>query len=619
VSSSNVRSGRDSWVNSSKTAKNYSAGSRLRMKTGANYAFIWLKVPPAVRGKNVTSAKLHLVQDGAFTGSVTLSVQRVASSWIARLLTWTNKPGVAGAVKTMTKTSSADATDWAIDVEDLVQSIANGTADYGFRITTDSSTQLKFYSLQAARRKPWLELAWSERPDAPTNLSPAFGAIGIAKPLVTFDYDDQLGTAPLTALQVQIDAGNNFVSGIDFDSGEVASTVPELDLATTAYAGLSDGATTYMRARAKNSDGEWSDWSTVVSFSRDSKGSLTIDNPAADPNDFVTEFTPPIMWTFTGETQVMFQVRIVDTARPKTILHDSGVIKSTDTSYTLPKRVLKDSRNYTVVVRIWDAKTRVKGGPSDPVYVQASRAFDVEYDATVTAPATLTAVQVTGKPWVDVTVTRATAPDSWTLMRTDDGVETVVDSDIDPSDVFVTGTTYRIRDWTADPERPHTYRVRAEVNGKLSSGGPTAAVTVQVQGTWIGDPEGGLEVVLGGYGSRDAGQVEMGEESGEFVPINGDRTVRIVQSMRGLEGASASNLIIRDRDGFTWDELEGNLMAIKGRMSDTYRLVRGDRNIPVILGHISCDTHPSSRPGAVRKAVDFTFWQQGELPFEADL
>lgn len=615
-----VRSGRDTWANSNRPARNYVRGSRLRAKSGENNIYIGLKVPPAAIGKSITTGLLHLTQDGAFTGTNTLTVRRISGGWVARLLNWNNKPGVVGGTATMAKTASADATVWSIDISALVQAIADGADDYGFRVTTDSTTQLKFYSLNAARRKPYLELEWVEVPDAPTNLAPSGGAIGIGLPLLTFDYDDQSGNSALVAVQVQIDAGNDF-SSPDFDSGEVATSIPELDLTDTAYAGLADGATTYWRVRAKNADGAWSDWSDVESFSRDNKGTLTIDNPAADPNDFVNEFTPPIMWTLTGETQEAYQVRIYDAARPKTILHDSGVTTSTDDSYTLPKGVLRDGRDYIVLVRVWDTKNRVKGSPTDPVYVQASRTFTVAYDASVDAPATLTADQVTGKPWVDITITRATAPDSWTLMRaTDGGTEQVVDTDIDPSDVFTTGTTYVIRDWTAAPERSHVYRVRAEVNGVLSTGGPTDTVAPSISGVWIGDPDDELEVVLGGYGQREVGTYAMGEEAGEFYPLGGEEVVRIVQGMRGLEGGSARNLIIRDRDGgYTWQELEAALLAIKEKPANVYRLVMGDTNIPVVLGGVTIGPHQSTRPGAVRKAVSFEYWQTGELPFEAEL
>ena len=48
------------------------------------------------------------------------------------------------------------------------------------------------------------------------------------------------------------------------------------------------------------------------SFKRDTKGTLTLTNPASG-TPVVEEPTPPISWTFTGETQASYQLTIVET------------------------------------------------------------------------------------------------------------------------------------------------------------------------------------------------------------------------------------------------------------------------------------------------------------------
>jgi hypothetical protein len=621
VSKAIVRSGLDAFVLSAYPYSNYASATRLRVKSGEAEGFVFFK-SPVPKNSTVTSAKLRLWNGTAQTGSVTVSAQRVAASWKVRRLTWNNKPGVVGSAASATLTSPAVGDYFEIDLTSQFQTIANGAANYGLKITTSFTTLLRLFSLNAAVNKPVLVVEWTDQPDTPTMLRPYGGlAVSTDKPILRFSYSDPGGDDALDAVQVQIDAGNNFVSGIDFDSGWVTATDPELDLSTTAYAGLADGSTTYWRVRVRDEAGGISDWSDVASFKRDDKGTLILTNPAASPNNFVDEFTPPIAWTFTGETQKSYQVRIARSTHPNTWIYDSGRVVSTSTTHTLPfrwhgHRVLRDDLSYIVNLRVWDTKDRVQT-PTVPVYQLASRSFSVQYDNTLTPITSFTASQPTEAPWVRLQWDRATMPDQWVIVR--DGE--IIDKFDTGADLFVSGTTYRYTDYTARPFVAHTYKVRAvdivTGNRKMAATSPTSTITPTCPGFWLIDPDRpSLEVNIGG---SDTTQIEYGEDSALFTPIGADSPTRIVSSLRGLEGLI--NGPIEDTAVHTWDVHKANLLALKATPSQTYRLAFGDENIPVTISHVKAVVSPDALPtlNHMRLQGSFVFEQNGDLPFDAEL
>lgn len=612
-----VRSGTDAFVLAAYPNANYAAATRLRVDSGDAESFIFFKSPVPVNGATtVTDGKIRLRCAVAITGSVTISAQRVGSSIKTRQLTWNNKPGVVGSAASATIVNPAVGDIFEIDVTSQLQAIANGAANYGWKITTTFTTLVRLYSLNAAVSKPMLAAEWTDQPDKPGMLTPYGGlAVSTNKPVLRFSYSDPGGDDALDSVQVQIDAGNNFVSGIDFDSGWVTSVDPELDLSATAYGGLSDGSTTYWRVRVKDEAGGISDWSDVASFSRDDKGTLTITNPAVSPNNFVDEFTPPIAWTFTGETQKFYQVRIARAANPNTWIYDSGKVKSTSTSHTLPfrwhgHRVLRDDLNYVVNVRVWDTKDRV-ATVGLPVFNTASRTFLMNYDATVDPVTSFTATQPTEAPWVRLQFDRATQPDEWVIMR--DGE--VVDKIDTAADLFYSGTTYRWMDYTARPLVAHVYKVKPVVNHKTASSNPTATITPVCPGYWLIDPDRiSLSVNIAG---TDGMNVTYGEDSAVLSPIGGENVTRIVSTLRGLEGTIGG--VIYTTAIHTWDVHKANLLALKATPSQTYRLAFGDENIPVVIGNVNVGPHPEMVPAHVQLQASFAFWQNGDLPFDSEL
>lgn len=618
-----VRGGVDTWVwgATGKTRKNFRKGNYLQAMSnsgGAGREILLRLKSPVARKATVMSAQLVLRQAvDVASSAITLTVQRTTTNPNFETVTWARKPASAGPIASLTKTGPPAGTVWAFDVTEIVQAIADGAPGNAFRITSSSTNAIQFWSMNSSRTGPYLEVVWSTKPEAPTRLKPAYGAVASAKPIVQCDYTDHSGSTDLIAMQVQIDPDNDFGSPA-WDSGTVPVSEPQLNLAATSYPGLAAGSFTYWRCRVRDGDGLWSDWSDSVQMIRYAKGVVTIVSPGADPNDFVSEFTPPILWTF-SEDQTHFRVVVTPAGNPKRILHDSGKIQDTDESYTIPKRVLKDDSRYIVTVQCWDNVDR-EATSGEPVYAQASREFSVDYDPTIDPPSTLVATQpslgVSGvKPWVDLVFMRATAPDTWTIVR--DGV--AIDTDVEPGDLLEVdedGVTYRYRDFTARPEVRHDYQVRAEVNGKLSPP-RTTTITPKCMGIWLVDPtRTGQQIILA---SRTAVSSSQDDLADTYSVMGSVGVVRSVMGLTGLSGAVTDGMLFSRRGGPRWEQMEAALLDFKGRPADEFRMVWGDLNIPVVLGNVHIAPHPETLTGRVMKSVSYAWWQVDEFPFDTEL
>jgi hypothetical protein len=407
---------------------------------------------------------------------------------------------------------------------------------------------------------------------------------------------------------VQLNATNAWTSPA-FDSGVVATTLPELDLATTSYAGLADAASTYWRVRVQDGAGLWSGWSTGHQFQRRTKGTLVIDNPPS--SGLISEPTPPIIWTFTGRTGRAYQVFVTPAADSTKILYTTGKRAPFDDEMTLPTAliggpIITDDSSYTVHVRVWDTIDR-ESTPGDPPWVEQSRTFTYDYDATVDPVTGLAVQDLTPKPHAKLTWSRATAPDSFTIRR--DGI--IIATGLDPADINTGSTTYTWTDKQAYPRTNHTWRVDAIVNGATSSANPTVIAQIKPVGIWICDHERNVEVQLLG---DDAGTWGMGEVADIHTPLGASRPIRITQALRGFEGSISARLMTYG--GTTVAQAVANLYSIKERPGRTVQLTLADVSFPVVLGNIVIAPTPIVE---TIRAVSLDFWQVGQLPFAASL
>ncbi len=596
------------WADQARATKNFHRNEALGLRTTANnaYAYLYVPLPDALRRTGVTlvSAWLGFYAKDNWSSTNTFTVKRPTERVSYSRLTWAKKPAVgAGSAVSPALSIGGDGTLVEVDVTSLMTS-GLGVNWHGFRLEKSGVELRHIYSPFSGNpdREPYVRYEWTTNPAAPVDLSPAGNRhVSIAKPVVrAYDGWPEDSDGQIDAFNVQINATDVWTAPT-FDSGTVVTTDPELDLSTTAYAGLSAGSSTFWRCRVRV-DGNWSLWSAGTQFARTDKPVLTITNPAAAPNNFVTEWTPPFSWTFTGQKD--FQAALSHADRPDKVLHDSGWVTSTAVSYTPPPGILtREGTNYVLEVRTRDAVDR-EATPGDPAFVRATRQFTFA-ESAVPAPVTgLTVTQHSVYPDMLADFTRTTAPDSFTLLRKiDTDPYEVVEDGIVPSDVLVSGTSYQIRDRTARPNCPLTYKVQAVVNNAASTGNPTGSITLVQEGIWLTDLDQDIRVHIAGDEGVD---LLLGESSAVYTPPAGGQVVLVSQGLRGYQGTVSGFLVpLGGVAAATW---EARLRLIRERPEALVRLSLGDINLRGWIQNVT--VRPSNDPFRRERACSFDFYQR---------
>ncbi len=419
-----------------------------------------------------------------------------------------------------------------------------------------------------------------------------------------------------TAVFVRSDIGQS-ITGTGIPTGATiasvtSTTAATLSVAATAtnsvtktinriYLGLVNAAETRWRVRVQDAAGLWSLYSDVQRFRRTDKAIVTITNPAVAPNNFVSEFTPPLAAT-SSTTLTGWRIILAKVADPTNIRYDTGRVAATGTSiaHTPPSGVLIDNHNYRLTVRAYDAVDRERT-PGDAPWAEATRDFTVNESATVATVTTLAASAVTPYPWAQLTFNRSTAPDSFNVLR--DGE--VIASGLIAADLLVSGTQYRYEDRTAAASRSHVWSVQAVVNRVVSASNPTVTYTIPSYGVWLMDNERNVQVFIApAPGSRDAGTWGMGEEGTTFTPLGAPHSVRITASLRGWEGNVSGVLLdMHGVDALTW---QARLLRLRNRPGQELMLHAGSEAFRVVVANIV--TGPTAVPPTT-KAVAFDFWQ----------
>ena len=549
-----VKNATDTYVNQGASGKSYGQKARiwLQAAAGQNKVGLIYFAKPFAAGVTIQDGKVRVWNAEAWSGSVTLTIQRADSKWSVNKVKYGTRPGGIGATVSVTKSNAAAGTMWEFDVTALLQSVANGTPWYGFIITTNRSTAGSIYSTQAgaSSMRPAMIVQWNDPPDEPDDLIPRDSLqVSVQRPILQYDFNDTNGDSDLAAQQIQFGASTALLDAgtTTWDSGEAATTVPEfntaipisrsvasvvtnatttitfpsgainssdiggtitgtgipagatitavptatsatISAAATAsgtitatvgriWGGLANAASTAWRVRTKDQSGIWSVYSDAVLFGRTNKGTLTITAPTGS----ITEGSPVVSWTYTGQTQRAYQVAIALASDPNNWLWDSGKITSTSTSQSIPFGIIKDaSLQYIIIVRVWDTVARV-ATPDDPMYAEAiTAALGITYDATVANVTSLSATSDPLLPVEHISFVDSTAPDSYQLQRSDDGGTTwQYVKEVLPGEVNTGGTNYTIDDNGAAQYTAFTWRVLRVVAGK--QGGPATIPMVSGQ------------------------------------------------------------------------------------------------------------------------------------------
>lgn len=441
-------------------------------------------------GAQAPSSHLLLRQyKAAASASRTITVQLVTSKWDEGTLTHSNQPGVSGPTATITRSGAGVAGElWDFDVTALIALITAGQPWYGFRVVSNSSSVLMFNSREAGALAPKLVVDYAVEPSKPSVLTPTNGrAVSVLRPWLTFDYTDFTPNAEMAAYRILFNNADAWGSPA-VDTGWVSSSVPIHQLGFDA----NTWATTYWRVMVRNAAGQESDWSDTASFTYSVKGTVGITNPAAAPNNFVTEPTPPFSHTFSG-IQVRRQYLVTAVDDLSQVFWDSGITTTTDLSLAPPSDLpLQVGQEYEFHARVWDDQLRADT-PGDPSYAVASRVFTFNLSNTV-APVNSIVALAQPEPWWLIEFDDSTAADLYALV--DNGV--MVGTFL-PDELFVSGTTYQLMVRHVTPLVGHTYRIDRIVNGVTSSGSPeTDEMVLKVRGAWIATEDGGHVLYLGG-------------------------------------------------------------------------------------------------------------------------
>lgn len=577
-------------VQSAKPAKAFGQLATVPLKANEMTGVFRAAIPEDVPDNAiVTLAEIVQFTRESWTGAVVFSASRQADPWSVSKVTWNNRPAiVSGTTKSVTVTSPAVGDEFRINVTDHAQAFVSGLADNrGWRISTDAGTARDVYGATAGKNKPYLYLEYVIPGDAPTALVPDGAAVSIAKPTLSFAVADDT-----ISIQVQIDGNADGVS-VTFDSGEVPSTVGLLDLSTTAYAGISTGATTFWRARAKGPLG-WSDYSDWATLTRIAKPTVTITSPGATTGDK----TPPITWTAAG--QVTWRARLLRT--DGTVLDDSDPTTSDDTEWVPEKGLKKVGAIGRAHVRVWDDEDRV-ATPGDPIYAEAY--FDFELVAIDDAPGAdfLTVTQDGPSPVVRLAWAGA-VPDNWRPTRDDDWLDDVLE-----------GAVMEYLDYTAAPNRQHVYQVLAVTDlDEVSPNGPTATILTRPAGAWLMHPGTDSRVLI----LDEDIQTAMPERAVLHNPLGDGAPIRRRSGTPPPSG-TLTGLLLESYAGDDYDPATMAATALgfkKASQGRVYRLAWGTWNIPVTIGDLQVSPVTINDAGPAF-SISFSWWQTNdELPWD---
>lgn len=596
----------DTWVNQAKPSATYGDDNRLQAQQGQRRGL--LRLPRAAeRDSTIKAATLTLTQVGDVDGTVTVTVAPLADRFTERRTNWNNQPDtLPGFNVDVTIVDPRDGQKWQFDVAEHIQDAVVTGDWHGWRISTDSADRIRFKSGEAVAGKPRMRVSWTDAPAKPFGLSPATGAVSVAFPVLSAEYVNPDEDIEATRVEVYETDGTTLV----YDTGWISTPQPELDLADTGFAGLADGDSYLWRVRFRDDAGQVSPWSDLAVLKRIAKSALTLLNPSAGA-PYVTEATPPIIWSFAG-IQTAWRVILTPADDRTTRLHDSKWSSTSDTSYTPPKGILREGTEYEVTVLVRDDQER-ESTPGDRAATVTRQAFTLDRDPTVDGVDTITATPEASGPGITLTFERAVAPDSFTIVR--NGV--AIEADLDPADIITGPGSYEWTDLTCPGGGlAQEYQVLPVVNGKTAQTSPTATGVAQ-GGAWLINPRTGNAVLL--HSVEQVGLV-AGENAEAVQPLGSDRVRRRVFSQRGLEGPVRALLHEprTDVSGPSLATARRRLASWKGQSDRRFRYRNGFRNIPVEIGELTWKADDSSNQVWAVDVVTFSLWQQGELDSDSD-
>lgn len=552
----------DTFVSNAEGKQNKNFANRRKLFVKENnpdkrWAYLYFGLP-FPRNVKVISAKLVLVNGSAIEGA-TISAQRITEDWKKNKITWNNKPGVAGGIITCQKSGTQPpGTKWEFDITTMLQTVANGAPWYGVRFTANDGKGEWFYGSEApeANLRPRIVVEYEEKPDAPTNLSPAGGrSVATPLPLLTFDWDDEDGRGAVTAVFVQISSSSDFSTNL-WESGWHSTLEPQLLLSETTYSGLPNNSLRYWRVMVRTDSGSESEYSEPEGMKYRPMGVVTINNPSGvSPNAIVRDATPPFLWSFSG-TQTAWQVVVYNPDRARKMIWDSGKISGTDTGWTpeMSERIVED-QEYTVEVYVWDDILR-ENNEDYPPYAVASKTFKVQFSNTVEPVSELSASRVAPYHWTKLQWYRGDAADEYEIYANKQLVEKVPADEID-----LAGGYFEYVARLGPPRRDVIWKVVAVVNSVGSSNNPTVTTNYRANSAVLSEVDGSDPLMFLGYDKDEAAvsQETIHDVLGDYPPVlirQGES--KISGSFIGMLTGQAVNDLSVEEEYERWERLSTN-------------------------------------------------------------
>lgn len=580
MTDSTIAAGKDAWALSTSPDEAHPEPKRPRLTSGVARIYVSLPLKRQVVGRNVTDAVLAGVARNA-QAAQTITVAAVTEWWKPADVTWNDAPAVGASVAVAVPALAAGER-FEVDITSLVQAIAAGGTNYGFRLTTDSADANRFYGLATGQPSWEAVVEFADDPEAPVPLSPLGGSVGI-EPTVAWDYNQGAGEedAEQAASRVWVNTSPTQTGATD--SGWVANELPEYDL--TALGGWSpaSGTTYYWQVQTRDGVGSESPVSDWAEFTYRPYPSFTLTNPGTG---LVWDPTPTIAFSVTGGVVRQYRIQVFAHASGKKRF-DSGWTNggsATDITRTLPEkwkgaRVHVDDRTYRLVVKVRDRLDREATG-DDPGMIVSESTYVFDDDATPVPVSDLRVTQVGDSPRMRLQWTRPSGvTKAWVVKR--DGLRIARIADDDDA-LTAAGTSREWFDDGATPYITHVWTVQAIDNSseKQTTPSPEAFARPVVEGVWLLGEDS--EVVLDGV---DIDGFRNDDRRAIYSPLGLEHDVDIVYALRGLSGAFVGG--INSSRGRDWEADLATLKAMRSDTDEPVRLVYGTVNVPIILRNVS--------------------------------
>ena len=598
-----IAAGKDAWTTTAAPDDPKPEPKRPRLQSGVAATYVHLPVKQLVAGKTVSLATYSVPVRGSVAAQTT-TVAAVTSGWDPSTLTANNAP-TTGASVANAQPALVDGQRIQVDITSLVQAIAAGGDNYGFKVTTNSATAIKLFGFGSGESSHQIDVEYADGPEEPIIVAPLGGST-VLEPVLAWeagDFGDE--TTEQASSRVQVNAGAPDAVSPDYDSGVVANTASEWDLSAAAgFVGVD--ATSYYGRVELNGNGVWSDWTSWVAHA----GVVpTITNPGAiawDP-------TPLFAGSVSGGTIRQHRWRVFSNATGKK-RYDSGWLNGgsvTSLTHQVPKkwrgrRVHVDDREYRVEFLVRDRTDRTPTG-DNPGYVKDTQVYTFDDDAAPTPPTNLTVAQVGDSIWSEWSWERSSGVTRRWVM----GVGDIIIDVLDPADVETSGTSHTWRTPAVPAFLTNICWVKAidDAAGKRTTAAEYA-YRYESEGVWLAsESDEAAKVVLDGV---DIGNFRNDDRRAIYSPVGLEYDIDIVYALRGLSGSFVGS--IDSSRGRDWEADIATLKAMRSATDEPVRLAYGTVNVPVVLRNVSPGLpSPGLLPHNMEHTVTFEAQQVDEF------